>query len=69
MKKTSEIIAELQKYVDMYGDLPFMVRDNEYGIFNIPVVYADVPDHDGNIEGEFPTIGVAFDDSWEGMVK
>lgn len=64
MKKTSEIIAELQKLVNKHGDLPFCVRDS-YGFFSNPAVYADTPDQDGNIEGDFPSIGIAVDDSWE----
>ena len=30
MEKTSEIIAELQRFVDKYGDLPFLLEDNEF---------------------------------------
>ena len=65
-KMTSEIIAELQKCVDKYGDMPFALRDNEYGSgFSNPAVFVDTVENGGCMEGDTPTIGLAFCEEWE----
>lgn len=58
MKKTSEIISELQKYMERYGDLPFRLEDNEFrdGFEKISV---DIDDTQSFIE-------IIFSDEWEG---
>lgn len=60
-RKTSEIIAALQKCVDKHGDMPFELRDNENGCSFFDVsVFADTIDNGGCDEDETPTIGISF---------
>ena len=57
MKKTSEIIAELQRFVDKYGDLPFLLEDNEFRD-RFGRVSVDLDDTKSFIE-------IIFSDDWE----
>ena len=57
MKKTSEIIAELQRFVDKYGDLPFLLEDNEFRD-RFEKVSVDLDDTKSFIE-------IIFSDDWE----
>ena len=57
MKKTSEIIAELQRFVDKYGDLPFLLEDNEFRD-RFGKVSVDLDDTKSFIE-------IIFSDDWE----
>ena len=57
MKKTSEIIAELQRFVDKYGDLPFLLEDNEFRD-KFEKVSVDLDDTKSFIE-------IIFSDDWE----
>ena len=57
MKKTSEIIAELQRFVDKYGDLPFLLEDNEFRD-RFGKVSVDLDDTKSFIE-------IIFSDEWE----
>lgn len=60
-RMTSEIVKELQKCVDKYGDLPFELRDNENGCSFFDVsVFADTAENGGCYEEEIPTIGISF---------
>ena len=60
-RMTSEIIANLQKCIDKYGDLPFSLKDydNAYKFFDV-TVYVDTVENEGCEEGETPTIGIYF---------
>ena len=57
MKKTSEIIVELQRFVDKYGDLPFLLEDNEFRD-RFGKVSVDLDDTKSFIE-------IIFSDDWE----
>ena len=57
MKKTSEIIAELQRFVNKYGDLPFLLEDNEFRD-RFGKVSVDLDDTKSFIE-------IIFSDDWE----
>lgn len=57
MKKTSEIIAELQRFVNKYGDLPFLLEDNEFRD-RFGRVSVDLDDTKSFIE-------IIFSDDWE----
>ena len=57
MKKTSEIIAELQRFVNKYGDLPFLLEDNEFRD-RFEKVSVDLDDTKSFIE-------IIFSDDWE----
>lgn len=57
MEKTSEIIAELQRFVDKYGDLPFLLEDNEFRD-RFGKVSVDLDDTKSFIE-------IIFSDDWE----
>ena len=57
MEKTSEIIAELQRFVDKYGDLPFLLEDNEFRD-RFGRVSVDLDDTKSFIE-------IIFSDDWE----
>lgn len=60
-RMTSEIIEQLQKCVEKYGDMPFEIRDNENGcsFFDISV-FADTIENGGCYEEETPVIGISF---------
>lgn len=60
-RMTSEIIANLQKCVDKYGDMPFELRDNENGCSFFEVsIFADTIENGGCLDDETPTIGISF---------
>ena len=57
MKKTNEIIAELQRFVNKYGDSPFLLEDNEFRD-RFGKVSVDLDDTKSFIE-------IIFSDDWE----
>lgn len=60
-RMTSEIIAQLQRCVEKYGDKPFELRDNENGCsFFDMSVFADTIENGGCYASETESIGISF---------
>lgn len=60
-RMTSEIVTQLQKCIEKYGDMPFELRDNENGCSYFDVtIFVDTAENGGILPGEFPSIGISF---------
>ncbi len=61
-RMTSEIIANLQKCVDKYGDLPFQISDSDNGCGYFDVtVFANTLENGGCCDpDDIPAIGISF---------
>lgn len=60
-RMTSEIVAQLQKCIEKYGDMPFALRDNENGCSYFDVtIFVDTVENGGILPEESPITGIFF---------